>query len=262
MESKLRWINVINIGISGCNGAMGRVLTEIIEQLEDVQIVLGIDRNSDLYNKKYPVYEKASQIDIRCDVIIDFSHPSNLEDLLNSCVEKKIAIVIATTGISEQQNELIYKSSQHIPIFKSFNMSLGINLLLDLVKKSAIVLSDTFDIEIIEKHHNKKVDAPSGTAYMIADSINEVLKNSMTYSYERHGFDAKRNKKEIGIHAVRGGTITGEHSIIFAGMDEIIEIKHTALSKKIFAEGALKAAKYIVEKESSLYCMNDLINEE
>lgn len=252
---------MLNLGISGCNGAMGRVLTELIGKMEDACIVLGIDRSPDSCINDYPVYESASQIDIACDVIIDFSHPSNLEDLLEFCVQQKTALVIATTGLTEEQVENIHEASNHVPVFRSFNMSLGINLLLDLVKKSANVLSDAFDIEIIEKHHNKKVDAPSGTAFMIAGSINEELGNSMTYNYGRNGSDARRQQKEIGIHAVRGGTIPGEHSVIFAGMDEIIEIKHSALSKKIFAEGAVKAARYISDKQAGLYSMNDLINE-
>lgn len=251
---------MLRIGISGCNGAMGRILTQVIGKMEDAQIVLGIDRNTNLYNNKYPIYESESKVDIDCDVVIDFSNPCNLDELLKLCVEKKIGMVIATTGISEEQEEKIQEASKYIPIFKSSNTSLGINVLIDLVKKAANVLSDTFDIEIIEKHHNKKIDAPSGTAYMIANAMNEELNNSMTYSYGREGNDTGRNKKEIGIHAVRGGTIPGEHTVIFAGRDEIIEIKHTALSKIIFAEGAVKAAKYIANKEPKLYSMNNLIN--
>lgn len=251
---------MLRIGISGCNGAMGRILTQVIGEMEDAHIVLGIDRNTSLYHNNYPVYESASKIDIDCDVIIDFSNPFNLEELLKFCVEKKIGIVIATTGLSKEQEEKIQETSKYIPIFKSSNTSLGINVLIDLVKKAANVLSDTFDIEIIEKHHNKKVDAPSGTAYMLANAMNEELNNSMKYNYGREGNDSKRNDKEIGIHAVRGGTIPGEHTVIFAGMDEIIEIKHTALSKSIFAQGAVKAAKYIANKEAKLYCMDNLIN--
>jgi 4-hydroxy-tetrahydrodipicolinate reductase len=251
---------MIRIGISGCNGAMGRILTEIIANTENVSIALGIDRNINLYNNTYPVYENTSKIDVDCDVIIDFSNPNNLNDLLSFCKDKNVGIVIATTGLSKQQQEQIQETSKYIPVFKSSNTSIGINILIDLAKKATRALSDTFDIEIIEKHHNKKVDAPSGTAYMLANAMNEELDNSMEYNYGREGNDAKRNKKEIGIHAVRGGTIPGEHTVIFAGMDEIIEIKHTAISKKVFAEGAVKAAKYIANKEPRLYCMNDLIN--
>ena len=251
---------MLRIGISGCNGAMGRMLNETMSDMNDLSIVLGIDRNINLYNNTYPVYENPSSIDVDCDVIIDFSNPNNLNDLLNFCVDKKVGIVIATTGLSQEQEERIKECSKYIPIFKSSNTSIGINVLIDLVKKASKVLSDNFDIEIIEKHHNKKVDAPSGTAYMLANAINEELDNSMEYNYGREGTDAKRNKKEIGIHAVRGGTIPGEHTVMFAGMDEIIEIKHTALSKKVFAQGAVRAAKYIANKEPRLYCMDDLIN--
>lgn len=252
---------MIKVGISGCNGAMGRVLTGILNQTEDMDIVLGIDRNPNLHENIYPVYENASKVDISCDVVIDFSHPSVLEDRLNFCIKNKTAIVLATTGISKEQEKTINEASSYIPIFKSSNTSVGVNLIIDLVRKAASVLSDEFDIEIIEKHHNKKIDAPSGTAYMIANAINEELDDSLTYNYGRGGFSAKREKNEIGIHAVRGGTIPGEHTIIFAGMDEIIEIKHSALSKRVFADGAIKAAQYISSKEPGLYTMKDLINE-
>lgn len=251
---------MLRIGISGCNGTMGRVLTQAIGKLDDVQVAFGIDRNADLHQNEYPVYESTLKVDKNCDAVIDFSNPANLEELLKFCVERKIGVVIATTGLNKDHEEKIKKASQYIPIFKSSNTSLGVNLLIDLVKKAVNVLGDTFDIEIIEKHHNKKVDAPSGTAYMIANAMNEELDNSMEYKYGREGKDSKRNDKEIGIHAVRGGTIPGEHTVIFAGMDEIIEIKHTALSKSIFAEGAIKAAKYIMNKEPELYSMNNLIN--
>lgn len=252
---------MIKIGISGCNGAMGRVLTETANQLDDITIVFGIDRNPELYNTEYPVYESGLKADKDCDIIIDFSHPSNLEDILKFCIQHKAGLVLATTGISINQETRIKEVSNHIPIFKSSNTSLGVNLIIDLVKKAAGILSEDFDIEIIEKHHNKKIDAPSGTAYMIANAINEELNNSLVYNLGRSGSSSKREKNELGIHALRGGTIPGEHTVIFAGMDEIIEIKHSALSKKIFAEGAIKAAKYIKNKEPGLYSMKDLIDE-
>ncbi|MDQ4682653.1 4-hydroxy-tetrahydrodipicolinate reductase, partial [Stenotrophomonas maltophilia group sp. RNC7] len=174
--------------------------------------------------------------------MIDFSNPARLYDLLTFCVDTNTAVVIATTGLSEEQEIRIKDVSKKIPVFKSSNTSLGINLVLDLVRKSTNILNEAFDIEIIEKHHNKKIDAPSGTAYMIAQAINEEMSNEMVYNYGREGKNSKRNKNEIGIHAVRGGSIVGEHTVIFAGMDEIIEIKHTALSKGVFARGAIKAA--------------------
>lgn len=251
---------MIKVGISGCNGAMGRVLTNLIDEMEDVRIVFGIDRNVNLYQNKYPVYEAPSKIKEKCDVIIDFSNPSVLYELLTFCVDTNTGIVIATTGLSEEQEIRIKEASKKTPIFRSPNTSLGINLILDLAKKSTNILNGEFDIEIIEKHHNKKIDAPSGTAYMIARTINEEMNNSMQYNYGREGKASKRDKSEIGIHSIRGGNIAGEHTVIFAGMDEIIEIKHTALSKSVFARGAIKAAKYISNKAPDLYSMNSLID--
>lgn len=252
---------MLKVGISGCNGAMGRVLTNIIAEIEEIEIAFGIDRSVNLYQNPYPVYEAPSQVQEQCDVIIDFSNPARLYDLLIFCVNTNTAVVIATTGLSEEQEARIKDVSKKIPVFKSSNTSLGISLVLDLVRKSTNVLQEAFDIEIIEKHHNKKIDAPSGTAYMIAQAINEEMSNEMVYNYGREGKNSKRNKNEIGIHAVRGGSIVGEHTVIFAGMDEIIEIKHTALSKGVFARGAIKAAKYIANKGPNLYSMQNLIDE-
>lgn len=183
-----------------------------------------------------------------------------LRGYINLWRKNNTPIVIATTGLNIEDDKKIEDASKNIPIFKSANMSIGVNLLIDLVKKAALALQDNFDIEIIEKHHNKKVDAPSGTALMIADAINEELDNSMEYKYGREGKSAKREGNEIGIHAIRGGTIPGEHTVIFAGLDEIVEVKHTALSKNIFASGAVKAAKFIVNKENGLYKMENLMN--
>lgn len=250
---------MLKLVISGCNGAMGRTLEEVISTMEDAKIVAGIDRNPEVYNNNYPVYTNACDIKEECDAIIDFSHPSNLKGILDFGVENNVGIVIATTGFDEEQEKSIEDASKKTAIFRSSNTSLGINVLINLVKQAASVLSETFDIEIIEKHHNKKVDAPSGTAYMIANAINEELNNTKEFNYGRVGTDTKRDKKEIGIHAVRGGTIAGEHTVIFAGMDEIIEIKHTATSKKIFAQGAVKAAKFIATKENGYYCMDSLM---
>jgi len=251
---------MINVVVSGCNGAMGRVLTKVIDETEDMTIVAGIDKNKDLYKNNYPVYESPLLIKEKCDVIIDFSNTSNLNGLLEYSVNNNIALVIATTGFSKEEEEKIKEVSKQIIIFKSSNMSLGVNLLINLSKQATNTLGNITDIEIIEKHHNKKVDAPSGTAKMIANAINEELDNSMEFNYGRIGTDVKRKENEIGIHAVRGGTITGDHTVIFAGLDEIIEIKHTALSKKVFAQGAIKAAQYILNKENGLYDMNNLIN--
>ena len=226
---------MINVVVSGCNGAMGRVLTKVIEEMEGMTIVAGIDKNTDLYKNNYPVYKSPSLVKEKCDVIIDFSGPSNISGLLEYAVNNDIAIVIATTGFS-------------------------VNVLINLVKQATNTLGDIADIEIIEKHHNKKVDAPSGTAKMIAEAINKELDGSMEFSYGRNGTDAKREENEIGIHSIRGGTISGEHTVIFAGLDEIIEVKHTALSKKVFAQGSVKAAQYILNRKNGLYDMNSLIN--
>ena len=251
---------MINVVVSGCNGAMGRVLTKAIEEMEDITIVAGIDKNINSYKNAYPVYESPLSVKEECDVIIDFSKPSNLNGLLEYSVNNNIALVIATTGFSEEEEHKIKEVSKFTRIFKSSNMSVGVNVLINLSKQATNTLGNITDIEIIEKHHNKKVDAPSGTAKMIANAINKELDDSMEFNYGRSGNDAKRKEKEIGIHAIRGGTIPGEHTVIFAGLDEIVEIKHTALSKKVFAQGAIKAAQYILNKENGLYDMNNLIN--
>lgn len=250
---------MLKVIISGCNGAMGQVLTKTIESMEDVEIAAGIDKNTDICKNNYNVYSDISSYKGNADVIIDFSNPAGLEGLLNYGIETKTSIVIATTGLSSENMDNIKKASEKIAVFQSGNTSLGINVLTSLVKKAAAILSESFDIEIIEKHHNKKVDAPSGTAYMIANAINNELNNSKEFVYGREGI-RKREKNEIGIHAVRGGTIAGEHTVIFAGMDEIVEIKHTAMSKNIFAQGAVKAAKYLVNQDKGLYNMDDLLS--
>lgn len=246
--------------INGCNGAMGQVLSRIIDNEDDIEILAGIDRNPERYNNNYPVYSEIFSCREKAEVIIDFSSPNSLKSLLEYGVEKRIPLVIATTGLSEENIESIVEASKIIPIFQSSNTSLGVNTLINLVKKAAMVLEESFDIEIIEKHHNKKVDAPSGTAYMIANAINGKLGNSKEFIYGREGNKDARRKNHIGIHAVRGGTIPGEHTVIFAGEDEVIEIKHTAFSKDIFAAGAVKAARYIIKQEKGLYNMDNLIS--
>ncbi|HOM03486.1 MAG TPA: 4-hydroxy-tetrahydrodipicolinate reductase [Acetivibrio sp.] len=249
---------MINILLSGCNGKMGQVISKLASEKENLKIAAGLDINTSIQNP-YPVYTDINKCDAKIDVIIDFSHPSVLQGLLEFAVARKIPAVIATTGLSNSQIKMLQEASKSIPIFFSANMSIGVNLVLDLVKKAAKVLENNFDIEIIEKHHNQKIDAPSGTALVIADAINSVLAEEHEYIYDRHSRRKKRNKKEIGIHAVRGGTIVGEHSVIFAGNDEIIEIKHTATSKYIFAEGSLNAAVFLHDKKPGMYNMDDLI---
>ena len=248
-----------NIILRGCNGKMGRVVTQLVNEDENVAIVAGIDLSTDGQNT-YPVFQSFSQCNIKADVIIDFSSPVNVRDMLDFAIDRGIGIVLCTTGFTKKDLELIEEASRLISILRSANMSMGINLITKLVKEAARVLAASgFDIEIVEKHHNKKVDAPSGTALALADAINDALSNSYEYVYDRTDIRAPRQKNEIGISAVRGGTIVGEHEIIFAGSDEVIEIKHTAYSKAIFAKGAIQAAKFLNGKPAGMYTMNDVI---
>jgi 4-hydroxy-tetrahydrodipicolinate reductase len=240
---------------------MGQVITRLSEQYNDLRIAAGYDI-ADSGRNSYPVFTDLNKCTLHPDVMVDFSNPAALEGLIDFSVKNKIPSVIATTGLSQAQIKLLEKASRSIPVFFSANMSLGINLLIDLVKKAARLLEQNYDIEIIEKHHNQKLDAPSGTALAIADSINSVLAQKQEYVYDRHSRRKKRSRTEIGIHAVRGGTIVGEHSVIFAGNDEIIEINHTAMSKEIFGTGALRAARFLYGKDPGMYNMDDLIREE
>jgi len=247
--------------LSGCNGKMGQVITRLVSENPDVEIVAGSDPYEGIKNT-YPVYSNVGDIVEKADAIIDFSNPAALDSLLSYALSTKTPVILCTTGYNDEQKEKIYNASKSTPVFFSANMSLGVNLVSELIKRAAMQLEGLFDIEIIEKHHNKKVDAPSGTALMLADSINSVLKEKAEYVYERQSKREKRSNNEIGLHAVRGGTIVGEHEVIFAGNDEIIEIKHTALSKEVFAVGAIKAAVYMNGKtEAGLYDMNNVIND-
>lgn len=251
---------MINILLNGCNGKMGRHIAQCARFRDDLAIVAGLDTYPN-ESAPFPVYTNTADIREKIDLIIDFSHPSALNGILGYALEKKLPIVIATTGFSEDQKKAIEKASSEIPVLLSANMSLGINLLIQLVKTAAKTLYGSFDIEIIEKHHNQKVDAPSGTALAIADAINTAIApNHLRYVYDRHSSNQKRTRDEIGLHAVRGGTITGEHTVLFAGNDELLEIKHTALSKGLLAEGALKAATFLYGKEPGFYRMQDMFN--
>lgn len=249
-----------NIILSGANGRMGRAISEKAAESETCRIVAGYDIN-DFCQNPYPVFTDISKCDIEADVIIDFSHPSAFQTVLNYAKERKMALIVATTGLDEAQKEQLFAAKSEIPVFYSANMSLGVNLLINLCKKAASVLEDKFDIEIIEKHHNKKLDAPSGTALSIADGISEVLKNAPQYVFDRHSVRRERKKNEIGIHAVRGGNIVGEHEVIFAGDDEIISLSHSAMSREVFASGAICAAEFMKGKPSGIYGMEDLIGE-
>lgn len=235
---------------------MGHAIIKAVKEREDCDIICGVDIKEG--NLSFPIYSCFSDVKEKIDVIIDFSNPLVLEDMLTYAKENKTPCVICTTGFSDKQIENIKETSKDIPVFYSGNMSLGINVLIELVKKAAEVFSNQFDVEIVEKHHNQKLDAPSGTAIMIADAISEKLDN-MQYVYDRHSYRKKRENNEIGIHSVRGGTIVGEHEVIFAGHDEILSVKHTAMSKEIFAVGAVNAAKFIKGKTPGMYEMSDLL---
>ncbi len=247
------------IVMNGCNGKMGQVITRLVAEDDDCEIVAGFDVN-DTIDNTYPVFTNPDEFTGDADVVIDFSHPSALTNVLNYCKKRKFPVILATTGFTNEQKQEFTDASKEIPVFFSANMSLGINLLIDLAKKATKLLEGNFDIEIVERHHNQKLDAPSGTALAIADAIDETLSFPAEYVYDRHAVRKKRKKTEIGLHAVRGGTIVGEHDIIFAGTDEVIELKHSAHSKEVFAVGAVKAAKFITDKPAGLYNMNDIIS--
>ena len=250
---------MVSVVISGANGKMGRVINSIISARTDCKVIAGIDLVTEKYSD-FPIYSNFAELTEKPDVIIDFSHPSVLDGLLEYCLSTGTAVVIATTGYSDEQIAKIKKAAEQIPVFFTFNMSLGINLLIKLAKTAAEVLGDQFDVEILEKHHNQKIDAPSGTAIMIANSVNEVLDNRCQYVYDRHSQRKKRDKNEIGIHSVRGGTIVGEHDIIFAGRDEVITLSHSATSKEVFAVGSVNAAVFLAEQEPGIYDMAALLD--
>ncbi len=244
--------------ITGACGKMGKVIQNIINTRDDCTVVAGVDKYND-NSTPFPVYENIGDVKENADVVIDFSNPSLLDDLLEFAINTKTAIVIGTTGFDDCQKKKISNASKQCPIFFTYNMSLGVNLLATLAKKAVQVLGDDFDIEIVEKHHNQKIDAPSGTALMLADAICEEIDSPMKYEYDRHSKREKRTKNEIGIHAIRGGTIVGEHEIIFAGRDEVITLSHSARSKELFAVGAVNAAVYMAEKEAGMYDMSELV---
>ena len=245
--------------MNGCNGKMGQVITRLVSEDNECEIVAGFDVNDSIENT-YPVFTNPDEFTGDADVIIDFSHPSALTTVLNYCKKRKLPVILATTGYTDEQKKEFTEASKEIPVFFSANMSLGINLIIALAKKATKLLEGNFDIEIVERHHNQKIDAPSGTALAIADAIDETLSYPAEYVYDRHAVRRKRKPTEIGIYAVRGGTIVGDHEVIFAGTDEVIELKHSAHSKEVFAVGAIKAAKFMSDKPAGMYSMNDLIS--
>ena len=243
----------------GCNGKMGRMITEIVKNEEDAVIAAGVDKFTGIPND-YPVFEEIAQCDVDVDVVIDFSNAGAVDELLDYCVKKSLPVVLCTTGLSDEQLKKVDECSEKIAVLKSANMSMGINLLLKLLKDAAKVLAPAgYDIELVEKHHNQKLDAPSGTALALADSINEAMGNEYEYVYDRSQVRKKRDAKEIGISAVRAGTIVGEHEVIFAGTDEVIEFKHTAYSRSVFAKGAVEAGKFLAGQPAGMYDMGDVI---
>ena len=260
----------MKIMLTGYNGKLGRAVIEAAgisgsagDKPEEFSIVVGIDINPAAINVTFPVFLKPSDYTGQIDIIIDLSHHSIIDSLLEYAVAGKIPTVICTTGHTPEEIALIKSCSEKIAVFKSANMSVGVNLVAELAKKAAMLLKNDFDIEIIEKHHNQKIDAPSGTAFMIADEISSVFEDfeKPEYIYDRHTVRKSRGKKEIGMHAVRGGTIIGEHEVVFAGMNELISISHSAQSREMFANGALAAARFLCGKAPGFYTMKDLIDE-
>lgn len=250
---------MIRVIMNGCNGKMGQCITGICKDDPEISVVAGIDVYNGIKND-YPVFPSLAACNVKGDVIIDFSNAAAVDELLDYCEAKEIPVVLCTTGLSEEQLARVDKVAQSTAVLKSANMSLGINTLIELLRKAALVFAPAgFDMEIVEKHHNQKVDAPSGTALALADSMNEALDNAYNYKYDRSKERVKRDKYEIGISAVRGGTIVGEHEVIFAGQDEVIEFKHTAYSKAVFAKGAVEAAKFLAGKPAGRYDMADVI---
>ena len=248
-----------NIMLYGCNGRMGQVMTQMLKDEPSMKIVAGIDGYTGISNP-YPVFSKIEDCDLEVDVVVDFSIAEGIDALISYCMARKLPVVLCTTGLSPEQLEAVEEASKEIPVLKSANMSLGINLLFKLVQDVAKVLAPAnYDMEIVERHHNQKVDAPSGTALVLADAINDVLEEKYSYVFDRSQVREKRTSKEIGLSAIRGGTIVGEHDVIFAGIDEVIELKHTAYSRSVFGKGAIEAARFLAGKSAGMYSMADVI---
>lgn len=250
---------MVRIIMNGCNGHMGQVISGLCAADPDVEIVAGIDVYDGISNT-YPVFSEIGACDIEADAIIDFSNVKCIDALISYCADKQVPVVLCTTGLSDEQLKKAEEASKKVAVLKSANMSLGINMLMDLLQKAAQVLAPAgFDMEIVEKHHNQKLDAPSGTALALADSLRDALDDDYFYKYDRSQERKKRDKYEIGIQAVRGGNIVGEHDVIFAGTDEVITFQHTAYSKAVFGKGAIEAAKFLAGKPAGFYDMSDVI---
>lgn len=243
----------------GCNGAMGQVIAGIVEQDPEIVIAAGVDINA-VQKNDFPVYASLGEVKEEADVIVDFASAKAVDGLLDYCRAKAVPVVLCTTGLSREQLDQVQAASKEVAVLRSANMSLGVNALFKLVAEAAKVLAAAgFDMEIVEKHHNQKMDAPSGTALALADAMNEAMDHSYHYVYDRSQRREKRDSREIGISAVRGGSIVGEHDVIFAGKDEVVTFSHTAYSKAVFAKGAVEAAKYLAGKRAGLYTMADVI---
>ena len=250
-----------NVIMHGCNGRMGQMIAGLCEKDPEITIVAGVDTYTEKKND-FPVFASIAECDVQADAVIDFSNAGAVDGLLDWCVEKNVPVVLCSTGLSEEQLKKVNEASEKVAVLKSANMSLGINTLMDLLQKAVKVFAPAgFDVEIVEKHHNQKLDAPSGTAIALADSINEAMDGQYEYVYDRSDRRQKRDAKELGISAVRGGTIVGEHEVIFAGEDEVIEFKHTAYSRAVFGKGAVEAAKFLKGKGAGYYTMQDVIAE-
>ena len=251
---------MLKLIISGAGGRMGHAVADICETDDKIQVVAGFDITQSV-KFPAPIYADPLEYTGSADVLVDFSNPEALSSLLSYCVKKKMPLVLCTTGYSPEDDQKIAEAAKMIPIFKSGNMSLGINLLADLIKKAVHILGAEFDIEIIERHHSKKLDAPSGTAFMLADAAKDALPYTPEYVFDRSDIRKERDKREIGMSVVRGGTIVGEHEVIFAGLDEIVELRHTALSRNVFANGAVAAAKFLSNTSTpGLYSMNHIVS--
>lgn len=247
-----------NIVICGIGGKMGLKILETLQNFDDVACVAGIDAYADKSKFSVPVFDKPQDINVKADVIVDFSRPEALNGLLSYATENNVALVLATTGYTKEQEDAVKAASEKVAIFRASNMSVGVNLLVHLCKKAAAILGDGFDVEIVETHHNKKVDSPSGTALTLANAIKEEKEGSYL-TFGRHGGDTKRKKDEIGVHAVRGGTIVGKHEVHFFGEDEVVTLTHEAHSKAVFAQGAIRAAAFVAGRKPGLYSMPDLV---
>ncbi|MBA4699456.1 MAG: 4-hydroxy-tetrahydrodipicolinate reductase [Ruminococcus sp.] len=250
---------MVKVLIHGCNGRMGQMITGLIRDDDQVEVAAGVDAFAGIANT-YPVFGNIQSCDVKADVVIDFSNAGAVGGVLDYCVENQVPVVLCTTGLSGEQLEKMREASDKVAVLKSANMSMGINLLLKLLKDAVKVLGPAgYDIELVERHHNQKLDSPSGTALALADSMNDAMNHEYTYVYDRSQVRKKREKKEMGISAVRGGTIVGDHEVIFAGPDEVIEFKHTAYSRSVFGKGAVEAAKFLAGKPAGMYDMSDVI---